>query len=170
MISWTYITNDENTARYTLGKLGSKMLFFIGINPSTARPDDLDRTVARVENFVNNNGYDGWVMLNVYAQRATNPNDMHRELDGEIHTENVNQIARLVKEHPSAEVCAAWGTEIDRRSYLKNCLRDIVGAIGTDKRWIHLHHLTKYNHPRHPLYLPSDAAFSAFDIETYING
>ena len=168
MIKWTYVTNNDNSARYTLGKLGNRMLFFIGINPSTARPDDLDRTVARVENFAFNNGYDGWVMLNVYAQRATNPNDMHLEIDTEMHKEHMKQVKQFVNEHNNFDICGAWGTEIDRRKYLKNCLKDLVEVIGFDKNWIHLNELTKYNHPRHPLYLPSKAKFSKFNIKYYL--
>ena len=112
MIKWTYITNKDNSARYTLGKLGSKMLFFVGINPSTARPDDLDRTVARVENFAFNNGYDGWLMLNVYPQRATNPKDMHFEIDTKMHQEHIEQDKQFSDEHTHFDSCAAWGTEI----------------------------------------------------------
>lgn len=169
MIRWTYITNKDNSARYTLGKLGNKMLFFVGINPSTARPDDLDRTVARVENFAFNNGYDGWLMLNVYPQRATNPNDMHLEIDTVMHQEHIEQVKQFIDEHKHFDICAAWGTEIDRRKYLKDCLRDLVEAIGYDKNWIYLHELTKHNHPRHPLYLPSKALFSKFNIKSYLD-
>jgi len=167
--NWTYITNKDNTARYTLGKIGSKMLFFIGINPSTAKPDDLDRTVARVENFAFANGYDGWLMLNVYPQRAINPKDLHKECDWSLHKEHIVEVRRFVKQQRNFEICAAWGTEIDRRAYLKDCLNDLVKTIGLDKEWLFLHELTKYEHPRHPLYLPAKAEFSKFDIRSYIN-
>lgn len=169
MNTWTYITNNDNTARYSLGKLGERNLCFIGINPSTARPDDLDRTVTRVERFALDNGYDGWIMLNVYSQRATDPNDMHETLDSIIHNENMEQVGALLASLSSFDICAAWGTEINRRPYLTECLQDLVNIIGTDKRWIHLHHLTKDNHPRHPLYLPARAEISVFNIEEYIN-
>ena len=168
MIKWTYITNNDNTARYTLGKLGKRVLFFIGINPSTARPDDLDRTVTRVENFALDNGFDGWVMLNVYAQRATNPKDMDKTPNLQLHKENIEQIKNLIKKIPEYQICAGWGTEIERRKYLKDLLKDIIETIGHDKNWIHLNQLTKYNHPRHPLYLPSNSEFSSFDTKAYL--
>jgi hypothetical protein len=169
MVEWIYTTNNDNSARYTLGKLGQKMLVFIGINPSTAKPDDLDRTVARVENFAEYYKYDGWLMLNVYPQRATNPKDIHKEFNKKIHQENIQQIKRFVEANPNFDVCAGWGTEIDRRKYLKDCLRDMAMALGLEKKWIHLHELTKYQHPRHPLYLPNDALFLDFDIKNYLN-
>ncbi len=169
MNKWTYITNNDNTARYTLGKLGNSLLIFIGINPSTAKPDDLDRTVARVENFAVANEFDGWLMLNVYPQRATNPRDIHQECDIVLHKEHMAAVRYFLENHINFKVCAAWGTEIDRRPYLKDCLKDLVDAIGLDKEWLFLHELTKYEHPRHPLYLPAKAAFSEFDITSYIN-
>ncbi len=168
MIRWTYITNTDNSARYTLGKLGKRMLFFVGINPSTARPDDLDRTVTRVENFALSNGYDGWLMLNVYPQRATNPKDMHMDVNTEMHNENIEQIKHIVTEQTHFDVCAAWGTEIERRSYLSDCLKDIVEAIGYDRNWLYLHELTKHHHPRHPLYLPANAKFYKFKVTNYL--
>lgn len=169
MVEWIYTTNYDNSARYTLGKLGQKMLVFIGINPSTAKPDDLDRTVARVENFAEHYQYDGWLMLNVYPQRATNPKDIHKELDKEIHQQNIQQIKRFVTNHKDFEICAGWGTEIERRKYLKDCLKDIVMALGVEQRWFYLHETTKYHHPRHPLYLPNDAACKDFDVIHYLN-
>ncbi|SFZ94442.1 hypothetical protein SAMN05428642_104183 [Flaviramulus basaltis] len=169
MIKWTYITNKDNSARYTLGKLGDKMLFFIGINPSTARPNDLDRTVTRVENFAFNNGYDGWLMLNVYPQRATNPKDMHLTKNADMHKEHIEQVKKFIQEQKNFDVCAAWGTEIDRRNYLKDCLKDLVEAIGYDTNWYCLHELTKFKHPRHPLYLPAKSKFSNFNIKEYLS-
>lgn len=144
------------------------MLAFIGINPSTAHPNDLDNTVTRVQRFCVDNGYDGWIMLNVYPQRATDPDDMHAQVDQAIHNENCVQIRKFMREIGELDVCAAWGIEIDRRPFLVNCLSDVAEAIGFDKRWLHLSALTKDNHPRHPLYLRADAAFSEFDIRNYL--
>ncbi len=169
MINWTYSTNKKNTARYTLGKIGPKMLFFIGINPSTAHPDKLDRTVTRVENFVKDNGYEGWVMLNVYPQRATDPNDMHEKKQTKLHREHLDALKELVRNHPTFDVCAAWGTEIHRRPYLIECLKDVAEVLGTDKSWLHLGDLTKHGHPRHPLYLAANSDLRSFDIEGYLN-
>ena len=51
-------------------------LICVGINPSTAAPDALDNTLKSVERVAHFNGYDSFLMFNVYAQRATNPDDM----------------------------------------------------------------------------------------------
>ena len=73
---WIYVPNEYVDYRYILGTRGENPLICIGINPSTAKPDDLDNTLKSVERTARFNGYDSFIMFNVYAQRATNPNDM----------------------------------------------------------------------------------------------
>lgn len=168
MINWTYITSEDNAARYTLGKLGDRMLFFVGINPSKAHPEALDGTVKRVQKFASDNGHDGWVMLNVYPQRAKNPENIHAVRNEKLHQKNLEVIKELVENSAQFDVCAAWGTEINRRVFLMGCLRDIAHTMGNEARWVHLNPLTKHNHPRHPLYLPANATIYEFDIHQYL--
>ena len=73
---WLYVPNAYTEYRYILGTRGKNPLICIGINPSTAKPDDLDNTLKSVERTARFNGYDSFIMFNVYAQRATNPKDM----------------------------------------------------------------------------------------------
>ena len=75
---WLYVPNFYSEYRYILGTRGEKPLICIGINPSTAAPDDLDNTLKSVERVALHNGYDSFIMFNVYAQRATNPDDMEQ--------------------------------------------------------------------------------------------
>ena len=66
-------------------------------------------------------------MFNVYAQRATKPDDMDDELNSELHRENMkafDYILSLYKEEKPS-VWAAWGTIVEMRPYLKDCLREI---------------------------------------------
>lgn len=44
---WHYKNDKDNTIRYILGEEGNKPLFCIGINPSTAEPDNLDSTLKK---------------------------------------------------------------------------------------------------------------------------
>lgn len=165
---WHYTKNENNSARFTLGKLGKKNLFTIGINPSTAEPNNLDRTVSKVEKLANKHGYDGWMMLNVYPQRATNPNDLHDILDKTLHHQNLEAIRTLVGENHDFDIWAAWGNLIHKRPYLIDAIKDIAQELGHDKKWMHFHDLTKVGHPRHPLYLSISSLFNLFDIKKYL--
>ena len=73
---WLYAPNFYSEYRYILGTRGKNPLICIGINPSTAKPDALDNTLKSVERIALGNGFDSFLMFNVYAQRATSPDDM----------------------------------------------------------------------------------------------
>ena len=75
---WLYAPNFYSEYRYILGTRGQKPLICIGINPSTAQPDDLDNTLKSVQRIALGNGYDSFLMFNVYAQRATDPDAMEK--------------------------------------------------------------------------------------------
>ena len=111
---WLYVPDFYSEYRYILGTRGKKPLICIGINPSTARPDDLDNTLKSVERIALGNGFDSFIMFNVYAQRATSPKDMENECNYELHNENMKAfeyILSLSESEPA--VWAAWGTIIN---------------------------------------------------------
>ena len=85
---WLYAPNFYSEYRYLLGTRGKNPLICIGINPSTAKPDALDNTLKSVERIALGNGYDSFLMFNVYAQRATRPDDMERVCNSALHEEN----------------------------------------------------------------------------------
>ena len=78
---WYYEPHTYQSYRYVLGRVGKHPLVCIGINPSTAQPGALDPTLKSVERLANANGFDSWIMFNVYPQRATDPNDMDKTPD-----------------------------------------------------------------------------------------
>ena len=90
---WLFVPNEYTEYRYILGTRGKKPLICIGINPSTARPGDLDPTLKSVERVAKANGFDSFIMFNVYAQRATSPDDMEPECNPELHRENMRAFA-----------------------------------------------------------------------------
>ncbi|MBR0352965.1 MAG: DUF1643 domain-containing protein [Oscillospiraceae bacterium] len=169
---WLYVPDFYTEYRYILGVRGPDPLICIGINPSTAKPDDLDNTLKSVERIAAGNGYRGWMMFNVYAQRATNPDDMDRELNRFLHEQNMlafEHILSGVEDGAVPAVWAAWGTIIEKRPYLKECLLDMV-LLGKKygARWLCAGKCSKKGHPHHPLYLRRDERTLDFDIEGYL--
>ena len=168
---WLYVPDRYSEYRYILGTRGERPLICIGINPSTAAPDDLDNTLKSVERIALFNGYDSFIMFNVYAQRATDPDDMERELNPELHRENMkafDYILSLGSEPPS--IWAAWGNIIEKRGYLPACVRDMI-ELGERRsaRWFSAGRISKKGHPHHPLYLRKDTPLDEFDIIKYVD-
>ena len=94
---WMYIPDFYSEYRYILGTTGKRPLITIGINPSTAEPDNLDNTLKSVERIALHNGFDSFIMFNVYAQRATNPDHMDNEFNEMLHMENMRAFNNMGK-------------------------------------------------------------------------
>ena len=170
MVRWIYRNDHCNSVRYVLGIEGQNPLICFGINPSTANPDNLDRTLKTVERIAFSNGFDSWIMLNIYPQRATNPVNIHESLDTGIHKRNLEFINDILSERNQATIWAAWGTLIEERPFLINCLNDIYSLTLHHKcNWVTIGQKTKKGHPHHPLYLKSDARMEMFDIQEYLD-
>lgn len=168
---WLYVPNTYSEYRYILGTRGKNPLICVGINPSTAAPDDLDNTLKSVERIALHNGYDSFIMFNVYAQRATSPDDMEHELNMAMHAENMVAFRYILAVSEGApSVWAAWGTIIEKRDYLPLCVRDMI-AIGKEygAKWYSAGARSKKGHPHHPLYLKKDSGLDAFDVTDYLN-
>ena len=167
---WLYVPNSYSEYRYILGTRGKNPLICIGINPSTAAPEALDPTLKSVERIAHANGYDSFLMFNVYAQRATRPDDMEKAMNPLLHEENRKAFRYLLSLSPAPAVWAAWGNIIEKRDYLTDCMRDFLAdgkAVGA--RWFTAGPLLKSGHPHHPLYLRKDTKLLDFDIEAYLN-
>lgn len=169
---WLYVPDYYADYRYILGTKGVNPLICIGINPSTAEPDNLDNTLKSVQRIAAYNGFDSFIMFNVYAQRATDPDDMDKILNEKLHRENMlafEYILNSVGEGIRPAIWAAWGTIIEKRGFLRDCVLDMVkignryGAI-----WYSVGKKSVKGHPHHPLYLRKDSVTEPFDIDGYL--
>ena len=168
---WLYVPDHYSEYRYLLGTRGQHPLICVGINPSTAIPDRLDNTLKSAERIALNNGYDSFVMFNVYAQRATDPDDMERDMNPILHQENMKAFTWLLSQSAAPpDIWAAWGAIIEKRPYLPGCVLDMA-AIGRrfNARWFTAGPRSKAGHPHHPLYLKKDSPLDPFtDLTEYL--
>ena len=167
---WLYAPNFYSEYRYILGTRGTNPLICIGINPSTARPDALDNTLKSVERIALGNGFDSFIMFNVYAQRATSPDDMEKVMNPRLHQENLEAFRYVLSLSRRPAVWAAWGAVIEKRKYLPDCVRDMLQA-GEEygAQWYCAGAITKKGHPHHPLYLRKDEKIRPFDVKEYLD-
>lgn len=165
---WLYVPPYYAEYRYVLGTRGERPLICIGLNPSTARPGALDNTLKSVERVARHNGYDSFLMMNLYAQRATIPGDMDWEVCDFLHTENLKAFQFLLGQ--TRTVWAAWGAVMETRGFLRACMRDFVQAgqeMGA--QWYTAGQRSKKGHPHHPLYLRKDSTLDPFDVGDYVS-
>ncbi len=169
---WLYVPNFYTEYRYILGTRGCHPLICIGINPSTAAPDNLDNTLKSVQRVAQANGYDSFIMFNVYPQRATNPDDMEAVCNDALHRENMKAFDYILSldQAGSPAVWAAWGTIIEKRGYLARCLEDMI-QVGLRRNavWYTAGKRSRKGHPHHPLYLRKDAPLEPFDVAAYFS-
>ena len=165
---WLYVPPCYEEYRYILGERGERPIICVGVNPSTAEPDKLDRTMKRVKSISEFNGYDGYYMLNVCAQRATSPEDIEQINISCLHNENMKAFEKLFSCHSGLDVWAAWGGSITKRSFFISYLH-VIQEIGTKHgvNWF-CAGLTKNGHPRHPLFLKKTTILQPFNLNTYL--
>ena len=77
----------NKTERYALIQEGKRDIFIIGLNPSTADETKPDPTMRRTMQIAEFNGYDGFIMLNLYPQRSTKPKDLARNIAKQIESD-----------------------------------------------------------------------------------
>ena len=165
---WIYINNTDNSIRYVLGTKGRKTLFCFGINPSTATPENLDPTLKKVESIAKYNGYDSFVMFNVYPKRDTIFEDLEESINDTEHLKNIESILQTITDYSSLDIWVAFGNHIYDRDYLPFCFKDIYSKLPKTKiKWLTTG-VNKSGAPKHPLYQKKTSILIDFDMESYI--
>lgn len=120
---------------------------FIGLNPSTADETINDPTIRRCIGYARSWGFGGLYMLNLFASRATKPQDLKKAADP-VGPENNNFLKRYLD--PAGLNIACWGAHgafMDRgETVIKLLGRENLSCLG----------VTQQGHPKHPLYLRRD--------------
>lgn len=164
-----YEINSDNSCRYVLGISGKSPLYVIGVNPSTANDKIPDQTIRKVIGFANRNGFDSFIMFNLYPKRTPYPNELEFEFDEKNHIENLEKIIFNISTSKSVTILAAWGESIEIRNYLKKCLIDLTNCLQDYKvKWVKIGEMTKSGHPRHPSRPSYSELLSEFDISSYL--
>lgn len=135
--------------RFLLGRVGSNPLVAVCMNPSAANEEYSDRTINRIINASKKLGYDGWIVANVYPERATNASDLD-DFNPKLSEENIRLIMEFLLDNGINEVWGAWGN-LGQPSLVEG--RDQLLAVFKQNniRVYSFAPLTKWRQPVHPL-------------------
>ncbi len=144
--------------RYSLTRRwsgGGGAVAFVMLNPSTADALRDDPTIRRCIGFARAWGFGALEVVNLFAFRATHPSQLRAAADP-VGPRN-NRILRAALSRADA-VVAAWGVHGSWGGRDRAVLRLL--SARKDQTWPapQCLGLTKQGHPRHPLYLPLNAA------------
>lgn len=131
------------------------LLLFIMLNPSTADAAVDDATIRRCATFAAAHGFGGFMVVNLFAFRATKPADLKRA-KYPIGPDNDAHIVRLLAE--CQDVCLAWGANAAGRSRPVAVHALVLGA---GRRPLCLAR-TRGGHPQHPLMLAGECRLQPF--------
>lgn len=127
---------------------------FIMLNPSTADAELDDPTIRRCIGFAKREGCGGLMVANLFAFRATNPEDMADAEDPDG-PENQHFLLNMA-ERVDGPLIAAWGAHWMADDLPARWVRQAFGG-----RLVCLGK-TKGGAPRHPLYVKGDAPLVPF--------
>ena len=124
---------------------GREGLVFVMLNPSTADAVNDDPTVRRCMAFGREWGYRELTVVNLFALRATKPDNLRRHGEEAIGERN-DEVLRWMRQHPATSmVVAAWGNQGAHLSRDAAAMAIIGSAMALG--------VTKRGCPKHPLYV-----------------
>jgi hypothetical protein len=130
---------------------------FLMLNPSTADEFQLDPSCTRARNYAERWGFGGVLITNIFAWRATDPQEM-KSVKDPVGRGNDRAIVKAARE--AKIVVCAWGNHgehLDRAARV----RKILEYNGVSP---HVLRLNGSGHPAHPLYLPGNLTPARFPL------
>lgn len=150
--SWAYYSLCE-AYRYGLRRVWNADLpdlLYIMLNPSTATELQNDPTIESCQRRARRLGFGGMRITNLFAWRATRPEDLRRA-EAPEGPENDAFIASWAAK--AGVTVAGWGVHGGFRDRGRQVAQTLPGDVR------HLG-LTKAGHPRHPLYVSYETALT----------
>lgn len=126
----------------------SRLVNWIMLNPSTADGLHDDPTIRRCIGFARDWGYDGIVVTNLFALRATDPAELRKHA---APVGPLNDRYVLEQAHGAQLVVCAWGNDGGIRPWRRS--RDVVAMLRNYGITLHRLKWTQTGEPSHPLYL-----------------
>ena len=146
------VPETDKHKRFLLGKNGKSVLLAVGLNPSTANEYRLDPTSRNIETIAKLNGCDGWLIINLYPLRTSNPKKLPKRVNCKLIYENEKFISDLIQNNRFnvTKILFCWGNYLEKRSYLKKQSINILNLLENEEPIIYCLGKTRLGNPFHP--------------------
>lgn len=143
-----------------------KRALFICLNPSTADENQLDPTLTRIRSFCQRLCTNEFLMLNIFAYRATDPQDMMAVVDS-VGPENDRHIEQAIEKAyelngEQLDVVCGWGNHGLHMNRQSACLELLAKFRNLPNLRISCLGKNANDTPKHPLYIAANKEFEAF--------
>lgn len=146
--------DEQGNPPWPARSVGERTLGWVMLNPSSAAEDD-DPTIRKCMGFAKRGSYDGIMVVNLFAFKATMPRELWKRRADIVGPDNNDAIRQALS--GVDDVMYAWGATTGAASprLLKRSLEvsDIVLGMRPKIRTFTLG-FTSAGFPRHPLYVP----------------
>jgi hypothetical protein len=154
------VFSEDRAYRYRLtrtwGSSGTHVTWIM-LNPSTASAMEDDPTIRRCTSFTKAWGFDGLIVVNLFALRATDPRGLALPGRDPVGPGNDRFIREAI--HPWSAVVAAWGAH----GHLRNRGSQVTRSLAAEGIELGCLGMTKGGQPRHPLYVRGDTQLVAYE-------
>ncbi len=169
MEDYIYQNTPDNNARFVIGTKGKNPLIVMSINPSVGSPTQTSPTLGTVRHIAADYGYDSWIILCLYPQRATHLDELDYMANPELVKENEKVINEVLAQYPHHKIWAAWGTHYKDRYFFPQLLEEIVKiADKYGDTWMHYGPLDEGGIPAYALYLDNGEGWYDFDVKAFL--
>ena len=169
MEKYIYEASADDKARFVIGTEGKNPLIVMSINPSIGTPTITTPTLGTVRHIAADYGYDSWIVLCLYPQRATHLNELDEMASQSLIDKNNEVIDKVLSKFPNHKIWAAWGTHYKARWYFPQCLQDIVKiADKYHDTWMHYGPLDEGGLPQYCLYLDNGEGWFLYDVNALL--
>jgi hypothetical protein len=136
---------------------------FICLNPSTADENQLDPTLTRIKSFSTRLGANEFLILNLFAYRATDPKEM-MTVNDPIGSENDAHIKAAITEAytlngEQLDIVGGWGNHGLHMQRQRACLTLLEHFRELPNLNIYCLGKNSNHTPKHPLYIAADQRF-----------
>ncbi len=173
------IPKNDNKKRFIIGKKGKRNLLCVGLNPNTANENNLDATSRNFERIANDNGFDGWCLVNLYPTRNPKGKNLSNIADDKLFWKNIEEIDTIAssKELNINDVLVGWGNDINDKIYFKVSIYQIYERLKKHNLNYHSFRTNKSGNPSHPSPMTINTRYkstdklkmSEFDFDNYAN-